>query len=148
MGNVSFRMPDNLLAHVATRMGKEVPKRTDVIRRDLARYYDCIDITASDIDISKKEFLFLSDVCNSNFVSTISVHLFYAVADFAIKNYQLDKKWDIIPDVIISKLKSYTHFHTMCILDTVERYLNTDDIYLTDDFSFFDLVNILNSLEK
>ena len=117
-------------------------KQTDVVRRDLTRYYYLMFYTAAEIKLTEAEFYCICDALNGS-ISTddalMSARMLPVQIEEHINFNQMPKQFDIDGDQLIEKVKNMTAAQKQCIIDVVERYweLNDKEIEYKSYFEFF-----------
>lgn len=106
---------------VAARVGRLGV--TEIIKRDLKRYYEGIADTLARLRLTEREALLICDALNGTWLQegTAARYLWAEVAD-AIELNRLDRKWDVDGQALVQKLRGLTLAQAWAVVDAVERF--------------------------
>jgi hypothetical protein len=116
----SVTLYDNILAQVTERGGQ-----SQVINRDLGRYYEAIKDTRRALaqKFSDKEIGLILDNLNGTLMEeTFGVRLIYANVEDAITYESIDLKWEVDGDALVAKLKGLSFIENAALADAAERW--------------------------
>lgn len=143
---IQFRKTDwihkNLILRIDSTLAK---KQSDVARRDLTRYYYMLLYTASEIELTKEEFMVICEALNGHIATDdalLSARTLHVQVEDFINYYHifsLEYDWKIL----IERIKNMTAAQKQCIIDVVERFwgLENKDVEYTSFLEFFKLLS-------
>jgi hypothetical protein len=122
MGPVYLRLPAPLEAELERRGELERGGAADIVRRDLARYYQLLREEERRLPLSEQEWNLLRDALNGVLFDAIAWRfLDHEIAD-AIRLNRLDAKWGVDGSALIETLRTLCPGQTLAAVDAVERW--------------------------
>lgn len=92
----------------------------EVVRRDLARYYQLLERELRWVRLSEPEASLICDALNGSFIDDPQ-GLEAEIAD-ACDLDGLHTKWGVDRDALLTSIRSWTYAQRAAVLDAVERY--------------------------
>jgi hypothetical protein len=121
-GPIYLRLPAPLKAELARRGDLERGGAADIVRRDLARYYQLLREEERRLPVSEQEWNLLRDALNGVLIDAIAWRfLDHEIAD-AIRLDQLDAKWGVDGAALVETLRALCPGQTLAVVDAVERW--------------------------
>jgi hypothetical protein len=95
--------------------------------QEIERLYALYEDALNSIKLTQSEACFIVDMLNATIMDEKSARMLWAEADDAIKLDNLDQKWIVDGEALISKLRGLTTIQAMAIVDASNRFWATDE---------------------
>lgn len=110
-----------LLPHLELRGATTNGAAAEVVKRDLARYYDALALALTSVELSVGEASLIVDALNGTRIDIQTAQLLAAEIADSLDD-ELAEKWQVDGPALVAKIEGWNLLQRLAVSDAVERF--------------------------